>query len=213
MTHAAEPSAQFAATLSLAGAAGLHRGPPPRLADEGRRRRRRSALLKEVGHMRRAALRRRTSCCAPTASPTSATSTSRLATATPGWSPTAKLDFSQSYAPEALRQIDAGKPLVALAGVHPGCHELFAREPINSIKDLKGKRVAIPTRLGYATSSSCSVVAASVGLDPATDINWVDRRPTVDPIQAVRRRRGRRVLRPARSTPRSCASAASAASS
>ena len=36
-----------------------------------------------------------------------------------------KLDFSQSYAPEALRQIDLGKPLLVLGGVHPGLCEVI----------------------------------------------------------------------------------------
>jgi NitT/TauT family transport system substrate-binding protein len=84
-----------------------------------------------------------------------------------------KLDFSQSYAPEALRQIDAGKPVTVLAGVHPGCHELFAREPVNGIKDLKGRSVAVSEELGYATRLILSVMATYVGLDPAKDIAWV----------------------------------------
>jgi NitT/TauT family transport system substrate-binding protein len=84
-----------------------------------------------------------------------------------------KLDFSQSYAPEALRQMDAGKPVTALAGVHPGCHELFAREPVNSIKDLKGRSVAVPEEIGYANRLILSVMATYVGLDPAKDIAWV----------------------------------------
>jgi NitT/TauT family transport system substrate-binding protein len=84
-----------------------------------------------------------------------------------------KLDFSQSYAPEALRQMDAGKPVTALAGVHPGCHELFAREPVNSIKDLKGRSVAVPKEIGYANRLILSVMATYVGLDPAKDIAWV----------------------------------------
>jgi len=84
-----------------------------------------------------------------------------------------KLDFSQSYAPEALRQIDAGKPITVLAGVHPGCHELFAREPVNSIRDLKGRSVAVPEEVGYAVRLILSVMARSIGLDPATDIAWV----------------------------------------
>jgi NitT/TauT family transport system substrate-binding protein len=84
-----------------------------------------------------------------------------------------KLDFSQSYAPEALRQMDAGKPITVLAGVHPGCHVLFAREPVNSIKDLKGRSVAVMQETGYATRLFLSVMASSVGLDPTRDITWV----------------------------------------
>jgi NitT/TauT family transport system substrate-binding protein len=84
-----------------------------------------------------------------------------------------KLDFSQSYAPEALRQIDAGKPVTVLTGVHPGCHELFAREPVNNIKDLKGRRVAVPQEIGYANRLILLVMMSYLGLDPAKDIAWV----------------------------------------
>ena len=39
--------------------------------------------------------------------------------------------------------LDAGEPITALAGVHSGCYELFAHEPIRTVSDLKGKRVAL----------------------------------------------------------------------
>ena len=39
--------------------------------------------------------------------------------------------------------LDAGVPITVLAGVHPGCFELFAHEPIRTISDLKGKKVGI----------------------------------------------------------------------
>ena len=35
------------------------------------------------------------------------------------------------------------QPITALAGVHAGCFELFAHEPIRTISDLKGRRVGI----------------------------------------------------------------------
>jgi NitT/TauT family transport system substrate-binding protein len=84
-----------------------------------------------------------------------------------------KLDFGQSLAPEAVRQIDAGKPVTVLAGVHPGCYELFAREPVSNIKELKGKRVGIPEEIGYGPQVFLSLMAAYVGLDPVKDIDWV----------------------------------------
>ena len=48
--------------------------------------------------------------------------------------------------------MDAGEPITVLAGVHVGCFELFAREGIRSITDLKGKSV----RLKYALRICCS---------------------------------------------------------
>jgi NitT/TauT family transport system substrate-binding protein len=93
-----------------------------------------------------------------------------------------KLDFSVALAPEAVRRIDAGAPIVVLAGVHPGCYELFAYEPVNSIKDLRGRSVAIPQQTGYGPHLWLSLMVAYVGLDPVHDISWVTS-STIDPIE------------------------------
>ena len=77
-------------------------------------------------------------------------------------------------------RLDAGVPVTALAGVHSGCFELFAHEPIRTISDLKGKKVGIEV-LGSGRHRSSAVMAAYVGLDPHKDIDWVDDRPTVRP--------------------------------
>ena len=37
---------------------------------------------------------------------------------------------SLHFAAWVVSQMDAGEPVTALAGVHPGCYELFAHEPI-----------------------------------------------------------------------------------
>ena len=42
-----------------------------------------------------------------------------------------------------LLRLDEGAPLVILSGGHIGCLELFAHEPIRSIRDLKGRSVAV----------------------------------------------------------------------
>ena len=39
--------------------------------------------------------------------------------------------------------LDAGAPITILAGVHPGCYELFATERVRTLGDLKGKTVAV----------------------------------------------------------------------
>ena len=84
------------------------------------------------------------------------------------------VDFVQDFAATTILSIDAGVPAVMLAGVHPACFELFARESIRSVVDLKGKTVGVTdATAGAATMSCSSIIAASVGLDPAKDINWV----------------------------------------
>ena len=44
---------------------------------------------------------------------------------------------------DLIPHLDAGKPIVVLAGVHGGCYELFGNERVRAIRDLKGKTVAI----------------------------------------------------------------------
>jgi NitT/TauT family transport system substrate-binding protein len=80
-----------------------------------------------------------------------------------------EFDFGQDFCADVITQIDAGVPTVMLTGVHLGCYRLFARESIRSVVDLKGKKVGVP-----GVDVMLSVIAASVGLDPAKDINWVD---------------------------------------
>jgi NitT/TauT family transport system substrate-binding protein len=82
------------------------------------------------------------------------------------------VDFGASFAGTVVYYIDAGLPITALTGLHVGCYELFAREPIRNIGDLKGRRVGIQT-LASSGHLYLSVMAKHVGLDPKEDIEWV----------------------------------------
>jgi NitT/TauT family transport system substrate-binding protein len=81
-------------------------------------------------------------------------------------------DFDFQTAPWIASYVDAGSPIAALAGVHPGCYELFAQETIGTISDLKGKRVGIDA-LGEAGHLYLALMVAHVGLDPRTDVDWI----------------------------------------
>jgi NitT/TauT family transport system substrate-binding protein len=81
-------------------------------------------------------------------------------------------DFDLQTAAWVASHVDAGDAITALAGVHSGCYELFANEPIRTISDLKGKRVGIQY-LGEAAHLYLAIMAAHVGLDPHQDIGWV----------------------------------------
>ena len=59
-----------------------------------------------------------------------------------------------------------------LAGVHVGCFELFARDGIRSVADLKGRTVGIQS-LESPPHVFLSAMATLVGLNPAKDIEWV----------------------------------------
>jgi NitT/TauT family transport system substrate-binding protein len=81
------------------------------------------------------------------------------------------LDFDVTFAGAIVHELDAGLRLTALGGLHVGCYELFAREPIRTISDLKGRRVAL-----IAPNSGehlyLSIMATEIGLDAKKDIDW-----------------------------------------
>jgi NitT/TauT family transport system substrate-binding protein len=82
------------------------------------------------------------------------------------------VDFTANFAPALLIPIDAGEPITIVGGEHIGCFELFAREGIRSIPDLKGKNVGVQS-LGSPQHLFISTMAAHVGLDAGKDIRWV----------------------------------------
>ena len=84
-----------------------------------------------------------------------------------------EVDFEINTASWAVSLLDTGRPITVLAGVHPGCYELFAHEPIRTISDLRGKRVGIPQAPGSAGHLLLAVMTAQVGLDPHQDIEWI----------------------------------------
>jgi hypothetical protein len=63
-------------------------------------------------------------------------------------------------------------PRPAFPGVHVGCFEILASEPIRGIPDLKGKTVGVPAT-GSGPYMLLASIASYVGLDPAKDIRWV----------------------------------------
>ena len=81
-------------------------------------------------------------------------------------------DFTLEFAARAIQTIDDGGALTVLGGVHVGCYELFARDEIRSVGDLKGKSVGVQTA-GDTPHAFLIAMAAHVGLDPLQDIRWV----------------------------------------
>ena len=81
-------------------------------------------------------------------------------------------DFASLSVEGLIPAVDLGKPVVALAGFHAGCLELFARDGIREIRDLKGKTIPIG---GMNTPEHMFIGAllGYVGMDPERDINWV----------------------------------------
>ena len=83
-----------------------------------------------------------------------------------------KADLSTDAAPILILGIDAGDAIVLLGGLHTGCYELFATPKIRTVRDLKGKTVAI-SQLRDDRHALMSAILTHVGLDPRKDIRWV----------------------------------------
>ena len=81
-------------------------------------------------------------------------------------------DLSLGLGANLILRVDAGKPVVIVAGGHVGCYELFGTKRIRSIKDLRGRAVAVPS-LGSGAHVFLSMMLAHVGLDPRKDVRWV----------------------------------------
>jgi NitT/TauT family transport system substrate-binding protein len=83
-----------------------------------------------------------------------------------------EVHFANTFAGTLVSHMDNGVPVTGLSGVHSGCYELFAHEPIRTISELRGKRVAIQD-LNSDGYYYLAIMAAHVGLDPKSDFNWV----------------------------------------
>ena len=91
------------------------------------------------------------------------------------------LDFTLHFSGPLLLQIDRGVSITFLAGIHVGCFELFVKEGIRSVADLKGRTVGIQA-LETSQHIFLSAMATLVGLNPVKDIEWVTS-ASVKPIE------------------------------
>ena len=92
-------------------------------------------------------------------------------------------DLSGHFAAPVILRIEAGDPIVILGGEHSGCFELLGSDRIRSIRDLKGKSVAVPA-LDPSPYAFLASMMAHVGLDPRKDINWV-KYPAAESMQLL----------------------------
>jgi NitT/TauT family transport system substrate-binding protein len=81
-------------------------------------------------------------------------------------------DLNLHFSARLIVQLDQGGAITILAGVHPGCYELFTAQRLRTLSDLKGKTVAIRA-LGGPEHVFLASMAAYVGLDPVSDLIWV----------------------------------------
>jgi NitT/TauT family transport system substrate-binding protein len=88
---------------------------------------------------------------------------------------TPEADYADIFSTDVgslVAAIDRGRPIVVLLGLHGGCYELFVTERVRSLRDLAGKRIAIPG-LHTGRHLVLSAILAYIGLDPRRDIDWV----------------------------------------
>ena len=81
-------------------------------------------------------------------------------------------DISLNFVAPMLLQMDAGDPIVLLAGIHVGCFVLFGTERVRAVRDLKGKTVGVQA-LGSSQHVFLASMLAYVGLDANKDVTWV----------------------------------------
>jgi len=91
-----------------------------------------------------------------------------------GWLLNRQADVAQAHPEFIVTSLDAGLPMMLLAGLHSGCLEVWARPDIRGITELRGKRIAVrradtsdqfyaffATLLGY------------IGIDPLKDVQFL----------------------------------------
>jgi NitT/TauT family transport system substrate-binding protein len=86
------------------------------------------------------------------------------------------IDISMAFIAPFVVQVEKGAPIVMLAGIHPGCFELFTSGGIKTITELKGKRISIP-EVGSAHQLFISTILSHVGLNPQRDVEWLAHPP------------------------------------
>jgi NitT/TauT family transport system substrate-binding protein len=91
-------------------------------------------------------------------------------------------DIEMTFVSSLIPRIDAGDPIVILAGLHAGCFELFGGERVRAIRDLKGKTVAV-SEVGAPDHAFIASMLAYVGLDAKSAVRWV----TAPPAESIER--------------------------
>jgi NitT/TauT family transport system substrate-binding protein len=84
-----------------------------------------------------------------------------------------EVDFGRDFAPAHLMAMDGGAPITILSGLHVGCFEIFGKDEIRTIGDLRGKTVGVAVYASAADRPLLTIITSLVGLDPANDIHWV----------------------------------------
>ena len=108
----------------------------------------------------------------------------RVSNTTTEWLTKGVADFATGYGNLIAANVDAGLPILTLAGMHPGCFELFALPGISTIRDLRGKTVAVNARdVSDQFYGFFGILLAYVGVDPRTEVNFVEIGPDLNALR------------------------------
>jgi NitT/TauT family transport system substrate-binding protein len=84
-----------------------------------------------------------------------------------------KAHLAMHFAAPLIVRLEAGDPVVTLAGGHAGCFELFGTDRVRAIRDLKGKAIAV-NALSSTPGILLRIMLAHVGVDPRKEVRWVE---------------------------------------
>ena len=84
------------------------------------------------------------------------------------------IDITQWFVAPFVQEVEtAAANILFLSGVHIGCFELIGTDSVRTVRDLKGKTLAVPW-LGPGPETFIATILAYVGLDPR-DVRYVVR--------------------------------------
>jgi NitT/TauT family transport system substrate-binding protein len=91
---------------------------------------------------------------------------------------TGTFDANHTLIMYLLKPIENGVDVKITAGVHTGCLRVQTgvNSDIKSVKELKGKKIGVPTHIGSPPYLFCSRTLAAAGIDPRPDqkdVEWV----------------------------------------
>ena len=89
-----------------------------------------------------------------------------------------EVDFARDFAPTLILGLEARAPITILTGLHLGCFEVFAKNDIQKVSDLRGRVVGY----GVGDKPLLTILANFIRLD-SKEVNWYPAALT-DPIEA-----------------------------
>jgi NitT/TauT family transport system substrate-binding protein len=92
-----------------------------------------------------------------------------------------EVDFGRDFVPAHVMGMNAGAPITILAGLHLGCFEVFGKDEIRGLADLKGKTVGTMAAANAGERPLLTIMTSLVGLDPDKDLHWVSD-PSLQPM-------------------------------